>query len=61
MLKYETKKRVSYHMNSILVQEWDAFKGSSGKIIKELFVETKLITLSPPEYFSNTQACVASV
>ena len=61
MLKYGATKRLSRHMNSILVEAWDAFKLFSGNIIGYIFVKTKLPPLSPPKFTTNTQACVASV
>ena len=48
-------------MNSILVEVWYVFKVSSGNIIRDCFVKTKLLLLSPPNFTTNTQACVVSV
>ena len=47
-------------MNSILVEAWDTFEVSAGNIIREIFVKTKLLFLSPPNLTTNTQACAAS-
>ena len=60
MLKYVTTKFSPHHMNSILVEAWDAFKMSAGKITREIFAKTKL-PLSPTNLTTNTQACAASI
>ena len=49
------------HMNSILVESWDAFRVLSCNIIREIFVKTKLPPLSPPKLTVNTQDFPASV
>ena len=49
MLKYGTKKCLPCHMNSILLEAWDAFRVSAGNIIREIFVKTKL----PPPCLSQ--------
>ena len=48
-------------MNSILVEVWYEFKMSSGNITKENFVRKIYPPLSPPDFATNTHACVASV
>ena len=42
VLKYGTKEFFSHHMNSILVETWDAFKVSYGNSTREIFVKTNL-------------------
>ena len=59
MLKYGTTKQLP-HVNSILMESWDAFKVSSGNIIRERFLKTKIPPLIPPDLNTNTQACAAS-
>ena len=61
MLKYGTTRFQPHHMNSVLVEAWDAFKVSYGNIIVDSFAKTHLLPLSPPNMITNTQACVASV
>ena len=57
MLKYGTKKMLPQHMNSILVEVWDASKVSIGNIIRYSFVKTNLPPLSTTNLTTNTQAC----
>ena len=54
-------KVLSLHMNSILVEAWDAFKLSSRKFIRYIFVKTKLLPLRPPDLTTDTQAFDSSV
>ena len=61
MLKYGTTRFQSRHMNSVLVEAWDAFKVSYGNSIVDSFNKNHLLPLSPPNMLTNTQACVASV
>ena len=61
VLQYGTAKMLPHHMKSILVREWDAFKVSAGKFIRDIFVKKNLLTLSPTELTMNNQACAASV
>ena len=61
MLKYGTTRFQPHHMNSVLVEAWDAFKVSSGNIIVDSFSKTCLLPLIPPNMITNTQAMVASV
>ena len=61
MLKYGTTRFQPHHMNSVLVEEWDAFKVSSGNIIVDRFSKTHLLSLSPPNMITNIQEMVASV
>ena len=61
MLKYGTTRFQTQHMNSVMVEAWDAFKVSSGNIIVDSFTKTHLLPLSPPNMITNTQAMVASV
>ena len=42
MMKYFTKTFLPHHMNSVLLEAWDAFKVSAGNIIREIFMKTKL-------------------
>ena len=48
-------------MNPILVEVWDAFKASSEKIFKNIFLKTNLLPLIPPEFDTDNQSCVAFV
>ena len=34
---------------------------SSNNIIREIFIKTKLLYLSHPKFYDNTQGCVASI
>ena len=61
MLKYGEKIILPHHMNSILVEAWDAFKVSTRKLVRDRFVKTKLDPLSIPDFTTQTQAYVASV
>ena len=47
--------------NSILVEAWNAFKVSSGKVIRDRFLKIKLPPLITPELTTNTQACDAFI
>ena len=60
MLNYGTTRLQPHHMNSVLVESWDAFKVSSGKIIVDSFAKTHTPPLIPPNMIKNTQAMVAS-
>ena len=57
MLKYGTTKFLPHHMNSVLVEAWEAFKVSDGNIIMDRFVKKNLPPLSPTNLTTNTQAC----
>ena len=61
MLKYGTTRFQPHHMNSVLVETWEAFTVSAGNIIRDSFAKTHLLPLSPPNMITNTQACVASL
>ena len=61
MVKYGTSGFQPQHMNSILVETWEAFMVSDGKIIRERLAKTQLPPLSPPNTKTNTQECVASI
>ena len=61
MLKYGTKRFLPRRMNSTWVEVWYAFKLPAGNIIREIFVKTKLLPLSPPNFSTNTHTCVASI
>ena len=61
MMKYGTKKFSPHHMNSVLVESWDPFRISSGKIIRDSFSKTNLPPLSPTDLTTNAQACAASI
>ena len=61
MLNYGTTRFQPHHMKSVLVEIWEAFKVSSGNIIRDRFSKTRLLSLSPPNMITNTQAFVASV
>ena len=59
--KYGTTIFLPRHMNSILVEAWDAFKVSDGNITRDIFVRKKLPPFSPPDLKTNTQARTASI
>ena len=61
MVKYCTTRFQPHHMNAVLVEAWDAFMVASGNIIVDSFTKTHLLTLSPPNIITNTQAMLASV
>ena len=61
MLKYRTANFSPHHMNTILVESWDAFRVSSGKVKMYNFAKTKLSPLSPTKLTTNNQACAASI
>ena len=61
MLKYGTTRFQPHHMNSVLVEAWDAFKVSSGNIIVDSFPKTRILPLIPPNMITNTHSMVASV
>ena len=42
MLKYGMTKFSPHHMNSVLVEAWDAFKMSYSNIIRDIFTKTNL-------------------
>ena len=58
--KYGTTKFSPHHMNSVLVEAWDAFKMSASNIIRDSFAKTKILPLRPPNLTTNTQAYSAS-
>ena len=55
MLKYGTTKFSPHHMNSVLVEAWDAFNISSVNIVRDSFAKTKLPPLIPHKLTTNTQ------
>ena len=61
MLNYGTTRFQPHHMKSVLVEIWEAFKVSSGNIIRDRFSKTRLPPLISPNMITNTQSCVASV
>ena len=61
MLKYGNMSFQPHHVNSILVETWEAFTVSAGNIIRDSFAKTRLLLLRPPNMITNTQACVASI
>ena len=48
MLKYGTTRFQPHHMNSVLVEAWDALNLSYGNIIVDSFARTHLLPLIPP-------------
>ena len=48
MLNYGTTRFQPHHMNSILVETWESFIVSSGKIIKDSFSKNHLLPLAHP-------------
>ena len=54
------KKLLPHHMNSILVEALGSFKVSTGNLVRDRFLKIKLDPLSPPDFTTYTQACVAS-
>ena len=61
ILKYGATNFSPHRMNSVLVEEWNAFNMSVGNIIRESFSKTKIPPLSPPNLTTNTQACTSSI
>ena len=61
MMKYGTKRFLSHHMSSVLVEAWDTFNVSSGNIIGDGFSKTILPPLFPLDLTTKTQACATSV
>ena len=61
MLKYGTQKFSPQHMNSVLVEAWNAFNMSAGNLERDIFTTTKLHPLIPPNLTTNTQECAASI
>ena len=60
MRHHGTLKFTPAHMNSILVETWEAFKLSSAKITQKAFKENPPPPLSPLYTGTNHQACLAS-
>ena len=54
MLKYRTTKFSPHHMNSVLIEAWDAFNMSAVNIIRGRFEKTKLPPLRPTNLITNT-------
>ena len=54
MLKYGTTRFQSHHMNSVLVETWEAFTVSAGNTIRDSFCKTRLPPLCPPNMITNT-------
>ena len=61
MLKYDMSKFSPHHMNYVLVEAWDAFKMSSGNIIRDSFSKKNLLPLTPTDLTTNNQSCDASI
>ena len=62
MLKYGTKKFLTHHINSVLVEAWDTFKVSDGNIIRDSFSKTMPPPpLRPSNLTTKTKACDASI
>ena len=61
MLKYGTARFQPHHMNSVLIETWEAFMLSDGNIIMDSFAKCHLLPLSPPNMITNTQVCVSSI
>ena len=61
MLKYGNTRFQPHHMNSVLVEMWEAFKLSSGNITRYSFYKNHLLPLIPPNMITNIQACVAFI
>ena len=49
ILKYGANFFSTNHMNSVLVEAWDAFNISAGNIIRDRFTKTKLSPFSPTD------------
>ena len=58
---YGTLKFTPPHMNSFLVETWEAFKLSSAEITRKGFKKTHLLLLSPPGIGTNRQAFLAGI
>ena len=50
-----------HHMNSVLVETWEAFMVSSVNIIVDRLSKTHLPPLISPNMIKNTQSCVSSI
>ena len=61
LLKYGTTQILPHHMNSILMESWDAFKVSSSNIARDIYVKTDLPHLSITDSTIKTQACSSSI
>ena len=61
MLKYGTTKFLSHHMDSVLVEAWDALKVSAGNIIRDIIAKTMLPPLRTTNLTTYTHAGSASI
>ena len=61
LMKYVMKRFSPHHMNSALVEVWDAFKMSARNIIRDRFAKNILPPLIPTDLTKNAQACAAFV
>ena len=61
MLNYGTKTFSPHHMNSVLVEAWDALNVSYRNIIRGRFVKKTYNSIGPRRFTTNTQACAASI
>ena len=61
ILNNGTTRFQPHHMKYVLVETREAFMVSFGNIIRDIFFQTRLLPLRPPNMITNTQAYVASV
>ena len=54
ILNYGTTSFQPHHINSILVETWEAFMVSAGNIIRDIFSKTHILPLGPPNMITNT-------
>ena len=47
-------------MNAVLVETWRYFQLSSYPVIINTFNKKKLLPLTPPDEYTNNQACLAA-
>ena len=59
MRHFGTLKFSTPHINSTLVETWEAFKLPSATITQKYFKKTHTPPLSPPYIVTNHQACLA--
>ena len=55
------KNILPQHMNSVLVELWDASKVYTRNIIRDSFVKINLPPIRPHDYITNTQSCAAFI
>ena len=59
MRHHGTLKFTRAHMNSVLIETWEAFRLSPVTINQKGFKKTHLLPLDPPDIVTNHQSCIA--